>query len=417
MTDSKAEIIEARRKAAIESRRIAQERARRQAMKEAMEAQPVLAGGGVPARLRMRHLLVALSFVFLFVLPSALVVGYLYTRAADQYVSRAQFSVSDDGFILPSGFIDQILEPQSLQATDTDILFAYINSQAMVERVDARLDLRRIYRKQSERDPVLGFGDSDAIEDLLSYWRRMIDVTYEPRQGIIGVRARAFTPEDALRISRAIVDESHRLINALTRTAREDAVRYAKVDLEEARRRLEADWARLRRFRDENRVVLPTADAQLQLNVIGALRGQLNQALVERAQLTATTVAQDPRLVRIDRHIAAIGNEIARLRAELAAETDSRTGKSVIGILSAYEALLVDVEFSRKAYLSALAGLDVARIQARRISRYLKVHVQPTLPQSPEYPDRLVLSLLIPFLLLVSWVIMVLMAYNVRDRK
>ena len=62
----------------------------------------------------------------------------------------------------------------------------------------------------------------------------MVDVSYENHTGIIQVRATAFTPEDAQKITRAVLEKSGTLVNDLAEQAREDAMRFAQEDLGEA---------------------------------------------------------------------------------------------------------------------------------------------------------------------------------------
>lgn len=78
------------------------------------------------------------------VLPSLVWAWYLWARASDQYVSSVGFSVRQEQ-MTPS--IDMISGLASFAgggggASDTDILYEYIRSQDMVERIDAQLDLR-----------------------------------------------------------------------------------------------------------------------------------------------------------------------------------------------------------------------------------------------------------------------------------
>ena len=80
----------------------------------------------------------------------------------------------------------------------------------------------------------------------------MVDVSYENQAGIIQVRATAFTPEDARAITRAILEKSTALVNHLAEQARTDAIRFAKVDLDEAE-------AHLRDLRQAARELPPRA--------------------------------------------------------------------------------------------------------------------------------------------------------------
>ncbi|MEM9047288.1 MAG: sugar transporter [Pseudomonadota bacterium] len=368
------------------------------------------------ARLRVRHLLVIASFLAMFVLPAIAVNWYLQMQAADQYVSRAALTVDEDDFVTTIGMLGDLTQPITSEASDTDVLYQFITSQDMVVRVDAALDLRRLYRKHAERDPVLSLSDDPSIEALVRYWQRMVDIAYEPRQGVIGLHVRAFSPEDARAINRTVIAESHRLINALTEAARLDAVRYAEADLAEARDRMKALFARLRIFRNENSVILPDANAESQFQIISSLQDKMAEALIERTELIETTRPGDQRIARLDRRIAAITGQLSRERARLGS-TLGDGGRTLSEVLTDYEEILVDIEFAVEAYISTLAELDAARTDARRLARYLSVHIAPTLAETPGYPQRLLLGALLTGLLFVVWLMVTLIGYNIRDSQ
>ncbi|MEM9197226.1 MAG: sugar transporter [Pseudomonadota bacterium] len=377
---------------------------------------PLPPAGQMLARLRARHWLVVLSFLVAFAIPAVAVNWYLHVVAADQYVSRASLTVDEDDFVTSSGMLGDLVQPISSEASDTDVLYDFITSQDMVARVDARLDLRRLYRRKAAQDPLLSLSEDDSIETLSRYWHRMVDIAYEPRQGIIGLRVRAFSPQDAQAINHAVIEESQRLINALTEAARQDAVRYAEADLVEVRARMQALFARLRDFRNANRVILPDASADNHLSIISSLQDMMAAALIERTQLVETARPGDPRIAQLDRRIAAITAQIARERAQLGAAPDVQ-GRALSEILAEYEEILVDIEFAVGSYMSTLAELDAARTDARRLARYLSVHITPTLAETAAYPQRLLLGALVAGLLFVIWLMAVFIAYNIRDTR
>ncbi|HEU0223551.1 MAG TPA: hypothetical protein VFR34_15250 [Paracoccaceae bacterium] len=369
------------------------------------------------ARMRPRHWLVLLSFLALVVAPAAAINAYLHLRAADQYVSAAEMTVASDDFMASTGMFADLFLPETGEASDTDILYSYIFSQDMVVKVDARLDLRRLWRKRAAEDPVLSLGEDPSIEALVGFWHWMVDVIYEPRQGIIGLEVRAFEAEDARAIAQAIVEESRILINRLSEAAREDAVRFARADLEEARARLEAERARVRAFRDENRIILPDAEVAGQTGLLNVLQSMLAETVISRTQLLDTTRQGDPRLGRAERRVKAITEQIAAERRRLATEEAGLAEATIAARLSRFEELRIDLEFAEQAYLKAQAAHDAARAEAHRLSRYVNVHVQPTLAESARYPDRITLGVLVTLMFVVSWLILVLIAYNIRDSR
>ena len=230
------------------------------------------------------------------------------------------------------------------------------------------------------------------------------------------MRANAFTPEDARAIAQAILARSDELVNRLSDQAREDAVRFAREELAEAEGAVHAVRERLADFRRANRIVDPSADAAGQMGLLNALQTELAQALVDRDVLLSYAAPDDPRVVQVNRRIDAIGERIEAERASLGITAAGAAG-SLPEVLGAYEELQVDMEFANTAYTQALAGLAGARAEARRQSRYLAPHIQPTLAERALYPRRVLLAGLTGLFLLLGWGIALLVYYNVRDSR
>ena len=367
-----------------------------------------------PARSRPRHWGALAAFVLLVALPFFASVWYLWARAADQYHSEVAFSIrSEEATSAAAGLLGALTQIGSGTASDADVLFEYVRSQQIVAAIDAELDLRAIYNRATG-DPVFTLGDDPSIEALLARWQRMVEVSYDSNAGIIHVRANAFTPEDAQAIAAAILARSGELVNRLADQAREDAVRFAREELAEAEDAVRAVRQRLADFRRENRIVDPSADAAGQMGLLNALQSELAQALVERDVLLSYADARDQRVLQANRRIDAIGERIEAERASLGIAGATGTLPEVVG---RYEELLVDLEFANTAYTQALAGLSAARAEARRQSRYLAPHVEPTLSTRSLYPRRALLAGLTGLFLLLAWGVVMLVFYNVRDTR
>jgi capsular polysaccharide transport system permease protein len=368
-----------------------------------------------PALMRPRHWLATASFALLVVLPFLASVAYLYGRAQDQYHSEVAFSIrSEEAASAAASLLGAITSIGSGSASDADILFDFIASQKIVEEIDREIDLRAIY-SSAENDPLFALALPATIEDLTAHWGRMTDVSFESGAGIIHVRANAFTPEDAHAITTAILAKSGALVNALSEQAREDAVRFAREELAAAEEKLRAMRQKLSEFRRANRIVDPSADVAGQMGLLNALQSELAQALVERDTVRAFADESDQRIVQANRRIDAITQRIDAERASLGAEGDE--GVDLPEVVGAYEELLVDLEFANAAYTQAMAGLSAAQAEARRQSRYLAPHIEPTLAQSALYPRRLALSGMIGLFLVLGWSVLMLIYYNIRDNR
>jgi capsular polysaccharide transport system permease protein len=297
-------------------------------------------------------------------------------------------------------------------ASDPDILFEYIRSQDIVAELDKEIGLAALFRK-APGDPIYNLADDATIEDLFDQWMRMISVVHESNNGILEVEARAFTPEDAQTIVAAIVRKSSTLVNKLSRVAHDDAIRFASEELTEAENALFALRQKLTIFRRTNQIVDPVSDAQSQLGILTALQTELARALIEQDTLSSFAQPNDPRIASNDNRIQAITKRIDAERNAL----QGNISDSKLDLFSEYEDLLVQQEFANASYTQALAALATARADARRQTRYVAVHVEPTLAEQSLYPQRYVIVLLTALFALLGWAILVLGYYNVRDNR
>ncbi len=374
-------------------------------------------GPARPAMARRRHYGVLVSFVVMVLVPAAIVAGYLWLVATDQYASTVGFSVRKEETSSAVEILGGITQLSGSSTSDTDILYEYIQSQKMVAKLQQKLDLATLWSKP-ENDPVFAYHPDGTIEDLVEYWSRMVKVYYDSGSGLIEIRVLAFDPQDAQDIAREIYSESSDMINELSAIAREDAVRYAREDLTKAVERLKQAREAVTLFRNENRVVDPTADIATQAGLLGTLQTQLAEALIDLDILDGTTRSTDPRIARAERRIKVIEARIddERRKRGITGSGDNQQ-KLFSTLVGEYERLIVDREFAEKTYISALASYDTALADARRQSRYLAAHIQPTKAEKSLYPQRGVLLGLITLFLFMAWAILVLVAYSLKDRR
>lgn len=367
------------------------------------------------ARIKRRHVGLGVSFLLIVLLPLLVSAWYLYMRAEDQYASYMGFTVRSESGPTSSellGGLSSLVGTTSSSGSDTDILYKFIQSHDLVQRIDDKLDLRAIWSKP-ENDPVFAYTGNASLEDLLSEWERKVRVYYD--EGMIDLRVVAFDPKDAQAISQAIYDESTILVNELNDVSREDALRYARHDLDEALERLRAARQAMTEFRNRHQLVDPTADVEGQVGVVSTLQAQLAEQLVSLGLLQANAQANDPRIEQTQLRIDVIREQIASERQKFGSET--ATGEALSEVVGQYESLMVDREFAQQTYVAALAAYDVARAEAARQTRYLAAYVKPTLAQDSEFPKRMKLLPMMGGFLLLIWIVGILTFYSLRDRR
>ncbi len=386
---------------------------------------PVVKLTGIPpqsvprARPKRRHRLLMLSFFVMVLLPAGLAAAYLYFKAEDRFASTAAFSVRREEGTGAADLFTGLgsLGMGSMNTPDANILHQFIQSQGMVEAADAALDLRKIYSLPHKTDPLFAFDPAGTREELVGYWESVVSLIFEPDIGLITLEVQAFRPEDARAVAQFVLDESAALINDLSAIARDDTMRLAREELDEAGARLKEMRLEMSKFRDIEQIVDPTADLAGQMGVITALQQSLAEAMVRRDLLVGTTTDDDPRIQQADRTIEAVRARIADERQKIGAAQAGAEGDPLSRVVGAYESLVVDREFAEQSYLAARVAYETAVAEARRTSRYLAVHIRPTMAESAIYPRRLTLTVVATVFLSMVWVLFVLIAYSIRDRR
>lgn len=367
------------------------------------------------AGLKQRHKFLVISFVLMVVAPFFAMGAYLYLVANDQYASRLGFTVRTEETGSAMDILGGLTRLSSASSSDTDILYKFIQSQELVELIDADLDLRTLYSKP-EFDPVFALAPDSSIEDLVEYWKRMVRIYYDPGIGLMEIEVRAFDPLDAQRIGQDLFQRSSERINQLSAIARDDTMRNARDELDTAIERLKAARLALNQFRNETQIVDPSADIQGQMSLLNSLNAQLAEALIELDILTQTTRTSDPRLEQAERRILVVERRIQEEREKLGV-SQGTTGRAFADLVGEFQSLQVDLDIAEKTYVSALAAFDTAAAAARRQSRYLAAYIEPTLAQTALYPNRPVILLVGGFVIFGVWALSVLIIYSLRDRQ
>lgn len=376
-----------------------------------------------PSQMKQRHWGVMSSFVLVVLAPLAVVIFYLLAIAEDQYISKAGFIVrSQEGASATDllGGLASFAGGGSSTASDSAILYEFIQSREIVEEINNDLDLLGHYAEHWPQDWAFAIWPDATLEDLTWYWHRIVSIAYDSGSGLTEVQVASYDRDMAQAITRAIVAHSQDRINALNEQAREDAMRYAHADLDEALERLKVAREALIQFRTRTRIVDPEADIQGRMGVMNNLQQQLAAALVQFDLLSGSVPAGDPRLETAQRLIVVIRERIDQERTNFASASSVEAGgagETYPSLISEFERLSVDREFAEQSYRVALTSLELARDEATRQSRYLATYINPTRAQASEYPDRLMLGGFIGLILLMGWSIAILIYYSIRDRR
>lgn len=343
------------------------------------------------------------SFLLMVILPTLLAAFYYSFIAAGLYLVETRFAVKGNEMQqidLLSGLAG--MPAQGGSATDSYIVQDYIQSIDIVRAISKEMDLRAMFN-HPDADWLSAMGYQPTQEEQLSYWRKRVTVSYDPTTTIITLKIRAFSADDAKLLAEAVLNQSEVLVNNLSEVARTDDLAFAENEVARAEARVTAVRVAMNDFRKEVKDLDPTQTASAKMMLIGELEVQLAKAHAELNALTSYMDDRAPAVVNLTRRVQALTQQIQHEKQNITG--DSKTQPALTGVFADYEPLLVERTFAEKAYTSALASLEAARIEAARKHRYLATFVAPIHPDEAIEPQRLKSVVTVLIASLMSWAI------------
>lgn len=380
---------------------------------------PGLRGSAVPEEERSLFRLLLRRIGLFVLLPTAIVGLYLFFFASDQYIADAQFAVR--GNVEPMGDVSlgeftSLIQKHNSQ--DSFIVRDYILSQTMVAALEKSLHISKLFSR-SEADVWARYGDEQPIEELTKYWRQQVGVRIEAVSGILTLSVRAFTPQDALSISREVIGRAEALINDISRRAQGDMLVHAQEDAENTAKRLRAAHLGLQTFRNRWGIIDPIKSAEAVLTQIATLRKDKFKAENDLQVLRGSSLDEKSRGIQVlVATVAAIDQQMKQLQDQLTTQAPAAGGApNMAEALLQYEGLLVERTIAEKLNESAYTMLDRARVSAGKQQIYLATFVPPVLPTDTLYPRRWRALLVTFFCCFVVWSSISLVVSGIRDQR
>jgi len=351
-------------------------------------------------------------FVFTVLVPTALAVVYYGLIASDVYISEARFVVRNPQRASQSS-LGSLLQGTGFTRSqdDTYSVHDYMRSRDALRELDDKLKVRSAYSSQSvdviNRFPGLDWDDS--FEALHRYYQKQVNIDYDTVSSITVLRVHAFTAEGAKAINDMLLNMGERLVNNLNDRSRQDLIRVAEQEVEQAESKAKAAALALAAYRADRSVFDPTSQSAMQLQGVARIQEEL---LATEGQL-----AQIRQVAPNNPQIGALASRAAGLRRAIAAETGKviGSGTSLTGKAPVFDRLTLEKGFADRQLGSALASLETARSEAQRKQLYLERLVQPNLPDMAVEPRRIRSTFTVLALGLVLWGVLSLVVSSVKE--
>jgi len=335
-------------------------------------------------RQRSRRLAVRLGLYVL--LPSALATTYFAALASPQFESYATFTVqsSEQRPTLAMGGLLAGLADGAGGGHDALVVRDYALSRDMLTRLDKERGFIAHYKSRSA-DFLSRLGADASFEEAYAYFSHKVTCDYDQISGALTLRVRAFSPEQAVGISGAILSYSEEMVNKLSERERRDRTAYADAGVKRAEERLTAARKVIVSLQQQHSDFNPLATATSAMTIRTGLEVELAKARAEVLQLRSYMQDDAPQLRAANERVKAISAQVAGESRKL---VDTKPG-ALSTSFSDFEAAMVEKEFAQKAYESSMATLEMARADAGRQHRYVAIIAAPSKPDEATYPHRI----------------------------
>lgn len=353
-------------------------------------------------------------FLLTVVAPTLLATLYFGLLASDIYISESRYVVRSPEKPKKSG-IGLLLGSAGFSTASEEVRAAqgFIEARDALRAIDEDDFARKVWGNDSismfdRFDPI---GLSGSFEDLYEYYGSKVSAEFDPETGITTLTARAFRPQDAQDINTRLLERAEQLVNDLNSRGREDLVRYAEREVDEAKAQASAAALELAAYRDRKGVIDPELQANVQLQMISKLQDELIGARLQLVELSRLA-AQNPQIPVLKVRIAGLEQAIEKQFGAVAGDEGSLSK-----VAAEYQRLQVQRQFADQQLGLSLASLQDARNEARRQVAYVERVAQPSLPDDALEPRRLRGILATLIIGLVAWGILTMLLAGVREHR
>ena len=318
-------------------------------------------------------------------LPTLIAGVYFFAIASDLYLSEVKFVVHGPPKMPTSAISAMLQSSGSGVSGDTFSVHAYLKSRDVVRRLEKEDELRSLLGRPEgdliTRFPGAWFWRKD-FEALYNTYSRFISVEVDSGSGVSTLQVKAYRPEDAQRIARALLTFSEQLVNSLNDRARHDALAVFQGEVSGTEKDIAKIQGQLTAYRIKQKMLDPKSASAGPIALLAQMNGQLANSKGQLAEIIKNS-PNSPHIPLVRTRIDSLEKLIAEERAKITGDSDS-----VATSLGEYERLDVQRQLAERTLVSAFTSLEAARLEAQRQQLYLETIAQPNLADYPLYPKR-----------------------------
>lgn len=355
-----------------------------------------------------------LLLLFLVIIPWEIITFYTAAIAKPRYVSEAKVVVkqTNDNSVGTGTGLVALLGGSSTSVEDSHYLTNYILSHDMIARLDKDFNFRENYRINGV-DFINELQSEPTQEELLEYFKKRVKVELDITTNILSIKTEAFDPEYALKLNKALLEQSEFFVNNISQKMASEQTAFAEKQLITAQKELEDAKAEVLNYQNRNQILDPESSARALNSLIAGLEANLSALRTEERQLLSYLNPTAPQVVSLRSQIKAVEQQVAQERAKLTSPSNNRLNSQALQ----FEQIKADAKFAEEKYKLALTALEKARLETARKMKNLIIISSPFKAEEALYPRKTyIIGTSLIFLLIFYGFVQLILAV-IRDHK
>lgn len=349
-------------------------------------------------------------------LPTLVAIIYFGFIASDIYVSESSFIVrspQQQG----ASILGEMLKGAGFSRSQDDsyTIQSFIQSRDALKGLEDDLHIKAAFSQSSidffSRFTALDWDSS--LENFYRYYqKKIVDVQLDSFSSIATLTVRAYTPEDAYRINKRLLEMSEILVNQLNERGQQDMISFAEREVANAEDKAQAAALELERYRNKKGVIDPEKQSAIPLQEIGKLEDDL--------MTTETQIKQLEMLAKQNPQLPSLRQRAALLAEEIEKENNSVAGSGNYSLASKateFRRLALEKEFTDKMLASTMNTLEQARNEAQRKQQYLERIAGPNKPDKAMEPHRMRMIAAVFMLGLIAWGVLSMLIASIKEHQ
>ncbi|MCS7215796.1 MAG: hypothetical protein NZ826_06575 [Thermodesulfovibrio sp.] len=352
-------------------------------------------------------------FIFLVIFPIFILTFYYVFIASDKFLSESKLTIKETGQQPTSFNLSLFAFSNPTVREDAMYLQEYILSYDMLDYLDKKLNLKKIYQDK-KIDFIQRLSLDATREDFLKYYQRhIVDVTFDDVSSILTVKVYAFTPEDAKKINEAILEQCERYINGVSHKIAKEQMNFIEQELVYANQKMQSAKNTLIQFQNKYKVIDPTQEAQASATLIAQLESQLASQEAQLKNLLTYLSEDSFQVQALKSQIKALKEQIDKEKSKIVGGGDSKLNR----IAAEYLNLKLNVDFTTDVYKATISALETTRVEASRKLKNLVIIASPNMPDEALYPKKTYNLGLATLLLLIFYGILKIIIGVIKEHR